>query len=273
MIGPLERVFVRAPSTRRWRAYGWRNAPDPDRLATEHEAFCSLLQRAGSEVVVGSAMDGDPDAVYTFDPCVVSEHGAIVLRPGKQGRQREPDSVVADLGVLDVPIAGRVEAPAVVEGGDLVRLDERTLLAGRGYRTNADGIATAAGLLPGVETHVFDLPHWRGEGNVMHLLSLLSPLDVDLVVAYTPLLPVRLVELLQERSISIVPVPDEEFSTMGANVLALAPRVGLALDVNRATRRRLERAGVDVLVYAGDELSLKGDGGPTCLTMPVLRGA
>jgi arginine deiminase len=86
-----------------------------------------------------------------------------------------------------------------------------------------------------------------------------------------PLLPVRLVQLLRELDIRIVEVPDDEFETMGPNVLALAPRVALALEGNVETRKRLERAGVDVTVYRGDEISRKGDGGPTCLTRPLLR--
>jgi N-dimethylarginine dimethylaminohydrolase len=164
-----------------------------------------------------------------------------------------------------------LEAPALAEGGDFIWLDERTLLAGRGYRTNSDGIWTLETMLPGVEMLVFDLPHWRGEAEVMHLLSLLSPLAPDLVVAYPPLLPVRLAQLLAERGIEVVEVPEEEFESMGPNVLALAPRVALALEGNPETRRRMERAGVEVLSYRGGELSRKGDGGPTCLTRPLLR--
>jgi N-dimethylarginine dimethylaminohydrolase len=149
-------------------------------------------------------------------------------------------------------------------------LDERTLLAGRGYRTNDAGIAALRALLPGVDVLAFDLPHLRGRAEVLHLMSLVSPLDEDLVVAYPSLLPVRLVELFEQRGIEIVEVPENEFESMGPNVLALAPRVALALERNRETRRRLERAGVTVLTYDGTELS-KGDGGPTCLTRPLLR--
>ena len=158
----------------------------------------------------------------------------------------------------------------LVEGGDTLWLDHRTLLVGRSYRTNDAGIEALRRALPDVEVVAFDLPHLRGPGEVLHLLSLLSPLDDDLVVAYPPLLPTRLVELLRDRGISVVEVPDEEFETMGPNVLALAPRLALSLDGNDETRRRMERAGVEVRVYLGRELS-KGDGGPTCLTLPVLR--
>jgi N-dimethylarginine dimethylaminohydrolase len=275
MTDPLRRVLVRRPSAAactRWSDYGWRAEPDATRLAREHERFCLLLETAGVEVVVAEPLDDDPDAIYAFDPGLVTEHGAVLMRPGKHGRRQEPGAVAQDLVVAGVPIAGTVGEPAVAEGGDFIRLDERTLLAGRGYRTSTDGVAAVSALLPGVEAHVFDLPHWHGETEVMHLLSLLSPLDTDLVVGYPLLLPVALAQLLTAREIEVVPVPDDEFTSMGTNVLALAPRVALVLDGNPSTRSRLEAAGVEVLVYEGRELSVKGDGGPTCLTMPLLRG-
>jgi dimethylargininase len=180
------------------------------------------------------------------------------------------DAMAADLVEAGIPIAARVEAPGLAEGGDTLWLDERTLLVGRGYRTNDPGIAALRDALPDVDVVPFDLPHLRGAGEVLHLMSLLSPLDEDLVVAYLPLLPVRLVELLARRGVDIVEVPDDEFATMGPNVLALAPRVALAVEGNPVTRMRMEAAGVDVHVYAGEELS-NGDGGPTCITRPLLR--
>ncbi len=274
MVDPLRRVLVRRPSiaaAARWEEYGWRAEPNPAALVREHEAFCAILEGAGCDVVVADPIDTDPDAIYAFDPAVVTEHGAILMRPGKAGRRAEPAAVAEDLELAGVPVSATLAEPAVAEGGDLIRLDEATLLAGRGYRTSPAGIEAVAQALPGVETLTFDLPHWHGETEVMHLLSLLSPLAADLVVAYPPLLPVALAQLLAERGIEIVSVPDDEFDSMGTNVLALAPRVALALDGNPVTRDRLVAAGVEVLVYEGRELSLKGDGGPTCLTMPILR--
>jgi dimethylargininase len=275
MSGRLRRVLVRPPQAgdeAAWRSYGWRAEPDPVRLAAEHEAFCRLLEDAGAEVVLGrSLLPGNPDAIYVYDPALVAAPGAILLRPGKDGRRAEPDAMAADLAAAGVPIAARIGAPATAEGGDTLWLDERTLLVGHGYRTNAAGIRALADALPDVEVIPFDLPHYRGAGEVLHLMSLISPLDRDLAAVYLPLMPVRLVELLRERDVQLVEVPDEEFDTMGPNVLALAPRVALALEGNDQTRRRMERAGVDVRVYRGDEISRKGDGGPTCLTRPILR--
>jgi len=275
VTGALRRVLLRAPrpaDVERWREFGWRAAPDPLRIAEEHEALCALLGDAGAEVVLAEApLAPNPDAVYVFDPAIVCDRGAIVLRPGKELRLPEADAIALDLEAAGVPVAARLEAPATAEGGDTLWLDDRTLLVGRGYRTNKAGIDQLRSTLPGVDLHVFDLPHWHGAREVMHLLSLLSPLAPDLAVCYPPLMPVALVELLEARGIELVEVPDEEFETMGANVLALAPRRALALEGNVETRRRLEQAGVEVLTYRGDELSRKGDGGPTCLTRPLLR--
>ena len=270
MFQPLRRVLVRRPpaDTSEWRRFGWRSQPDAARLADEHERFCVALEDAGAEVLV--AAPTTLDGIYTYDPALVADKGAFLLRPGKPERLEEVDAIAAELERAGIPVAARIEAPALAEGGDTAWLDEHTLLAGCGYRTNSDGIWSLERLL-GVETLVFDLPHFHGPGEVMHLMSLLSPLDRDLAVAYPPLMPVRLVQLLAERGIALVEVPDEEFETMGTNVLALGPRRALVLDGNGETRRRLERAGVDVTVYRGEELS-KGDGGPTCLTCPLLRG-
>jgi dimethylargininase len=266
MTAPLRRVLVRQPpaDVSAWRELAWRSEPDSTGLAAEHDAMCALLDEAGAEVVVAPP-DG-LDAIYTFDPALAVDGGVVLLRPAKELRRSEPDAVAA----AGIPVVARLEEPSFAEGGDLIRLDGQTLLAGLGYRTNETGVA-ALEQLTDLETIAFDLPHWHGEGEVMHLLSLLSPLDRDLVVAYPPLLPVRLTQLLAERGIALVDVPAEEFETLGTNALALGPRRALVVEGNPVTRRRLEAAGVEVVAYRGAELS-KGDGGPTCLTLPLERG-
>jgi N-dimethylarginine dimethylaminohydrolase len=266
---PLRRVLVRRPPAdcSTWQRDCWRAAPDPARLAAEHDALCGALENAGVEVVL--AAPTTLDAIYVYDPALMTDAGVVLLRPGKADRRPEVDQLAAELDRAAVPIAARLEEPALAEGGDFFWLDPHTLCAGRGYRTSSDGIWTLERLL-GVEMLVFDLPHFRGPASCLHLLSLLSPLADDLAVAYPPLLPVRLAQLLGERGIRIVEVPDEEFEALGPNALALAPRVALLPAHNVATRRRLESAGVEVLVYRAEELS-KGEGGPTCLTLPLLR--
>lgn len=276
MVAALRRVLVRAPeeaALANWAAYGWRAAPDPVRLRGEHEAFCRTLDEFGAEVVLGGApAEGDPDAIYAHDVSFVTDEGAIVLRPGKELRRVEIVAAAADLESAGVPVVASLTAPACAEAGDMVWLDEETLLVGHTYRTNTGGIEALRRALPGVEIVALDLPHFRGPAAVLHLMSVMSMLDRDLAVVYPPLAPVRLLELLAERGVRTIEVPDDEFETLGPNVLALAPRVALAADGNPQTRRRLEAAGVDVTVCATAELA-KGDGGPTCLTRPLLRVA
>src|SRR5829696_18866 len=271
MTGTLRRVLVRTPQedVSSWRACGWRAEPDPAGLRREHEALCAVLEAAGADVVVAPPVGGgNLDDVYAFDPGLVTEQGVVLLRPGKECRRGEPAALERDLAAADVPVVGRLEAPAEAEGGDLIRLDDETLLAGYTYRTNEAGVHGLSGLGPGVVA--FDVPHFHGRTEILHLLSLVSPLDCDLAVAFLPLVPARLVQFLEERGVRFVEVPEEEFETMGPNVLALGPRRALTLDRNPETRRRLEAAGVDVVTYKGDELS-KGDGGATCLTLPLVR--
>jgi dimethylargininase len=274
MWGELRRVLVRRPlpqDAAAWKAYGWRAAPDIARAKAEHEAFVELLEAAGADVVVSEHDPGNPDAIYAYDPTLVGCDGAVLLLPGKEGRRSEPEATVGALERAGVPVVGRIELPATVEGGDTLWLDDETLLVGIGYRTNPQAIDALRGVFPGVEVIAFDLPHWNGAGEVMHLMTFVSPLDRDLALVYPRIAPTRLMWLLADRGVEVVEVPDEEFETMAPNVLALGPRRALAVDGNPETRRRMERAGVDVVTYCGDEISRKGDGGPTCLTRPLLR--
>ena len=274
MTRPLRRVLVRPPAPAAlaaWREYGWRAEPDAGAIAAEHADFRAALAEAGVDVVVAESDPENPDAVYVYDPALVTPRGAVVLRPGKVGRRGEALLIERDLERVGMPVLARIEAPGELEGGDTLWLDDATLAVGLGYRTNREGARQLQAVLPDVEVIAFDLPYWHGRDEILHLMSLVSPLAADLALVYLPLLPVRLVELLRDRGVAFVEVPDAEFDSMGCNVLALGPRVVLALEGNPETRRRLEAAGVEVRTYRGEELSRKGDGGPTCLTRPLVR--
>ncbi len=272
-VGPGPRILVRAPdpaALAAWRAYGWRAAPDPAAIVGDHEALVRVLEEAGATVAVGrTPVPGDPDAVYVRDPVLLTRAGVILLRPGKPGRRGEPLAVATDLATLGIPVVASMPEPASAEGGDMFFLDAATLLIGRSYRTNDEGIAFLADHLPGVEVLAFDLPHLGGADEVLHLMSLISPLGPGLAVVHAPLMPARCMRLLSGRGVELVEVPADEFATMGPNVLGVAPGVAVAREGSPTTRRRLERAGVDVRTYRGDDLSGKGDGGPTCLTLPL----
>lgn len=274
MSAPLRRVLVRRPALEGdFAGANWR-IPDPGLLAEQHERFCALLADLGCEVVVANAADGMVDATYVRDPALVTGSGAIVFQMAKPARVAEPELLAADFEAAGVPVTARLSGAARADGGDFIWLDERTVLAGRSYRTNAAGHRQLAGLLAeqDVVLESVDLPHDQGPGYVLHLMSLISPLADDLALVYPPLAPVALMENLAGRGVTVIEVPPEEYLTMGCNVLAVRPRVVVMLDGNPATRHALEAHGCEVHTFDGSEISLKGDGGPTCLTAPLLRG-
>ena len=266
MTAPLRRVLVREPGgLDRWRQFGWRGAPDPRRIAKEHEAFCAALADAGAEVVVAQPLEDDPDAIYVHDPAALGRDGAVLLRPGKEARRGEVRAIERELRAAGIAIAARLAEPATAEGGDMLWLDDETLVVGRGYRTNDAGIAALRAALPAVDVIPVDLPHLHGPAEVLHLLSLVSLLATDVALVYLRLLPVRLVQLLLERGVELVEVPDEEFGSLGCNVLALAPRVALAVDGNRETRRRMENAGSPFRCTAAASSRSRGTAGRRAL--------
>jgi N-dimethylarginine dimethylaminohydrolase len=278
MVEPLRKVIVRRPDAafadadpERWH---YADRPDLDRAQAEHDALVALLRGAGCEVLFhDSPLPDHADAIFTHDPVIVTDQGAILLRMGKAERRGEEAAIGETLRNHGVPILTTLEGEATAEGGDLMWLDHNTLVIGRGYRTNAEGFRQlAAAVRPlGVDTVPVPLPHDKGRDACLHLMSLISMLDHDLAVVFLPLLPVPFVELLEACEIELVEVPEEELPTMAPNVLALAPRQCLMLEGNPITKNRLEAAGCEVLTYRGDELSLKAEGGATCLTRPILR--
>jgi N-dimethylarginine dimethylaminohydrolase len=280
---PLSSVILKHPRDawidasridEQWQMLGFTASPDLARACDEFDALVSLLESAGTEVHLLPRANGTSlDSIYVRDASIVCDRGVIICRMGKAARATESAAQEAAFARMGLPIVGRIEAPGTLEGGDVFWLDERTLAVGRGYRTNDEGIRQLRALLGDTidELVVVPLPHWRGPADVMHLMSLVSPIDRHLAVVYSPLLPVPFRERLLARAISLVDVPDAEFETMGTNVLAVAPGVCIALAGNPVTRRRLEAAGAMVTEYEGEEISRKGAGGPTCLTRPVSR--
>ena len=280
MVEPLKKVLVRRPD----EAFGsadpalWHyvSQPDLERAQAEHDGLVTTLREAGCEVLYHQAeLPEHADAIFTHDPVIVTDQGSVILRMGKEQRRGEEAAIGATLEELGVPTLAALEGEATAEGGDLLWLDHDTLAVGRGYRTNAEGLRQlTAALRPlGVETVEVQLPHGDGPVSCLHLMSVISMLDHDLAVVHLPLLPVPFVELLSDRGIELVEVPDQEYPTMGPNVLALAPRRCLMIEGNPVTGERLEAAGCEVLTYRGEELSLKAEGGATCLTRPILRAA
>jgi dimethylargininase len=276
MTADLRQVLVARPGAAFGRAFddpahGFLRPVDLERARREHEGLIEILDSLGASVAILDTETDDPDLVYAFDALLVSDRGAIPLRPGKPSRADEPRVLEAWTTAAGIPTAGCIEAPGTLEGGDTFWLRPDLLCIGRTLRTNETGARQLAGIVGG-ETRVFDVPYWRGPAELVHLLSVVSPVADDVAVVFLPLLPVGLWELLGELGIRLVEVPEDEYPTLGCNVLAVRPGVVIVADGNPVTRRGLEAAGCEVHTIPLGEIGENGSGGPTCLTRPILRG-
>jgi N-dimethylarginine dimethylaminohydrolase len=257
-----------------WQSLNYTSCPNYHRAVADYEKFADILAGTGADILYLPADDSlSIDSIYVRDAMITTDQGVILCNMGKAERQGEPAAAATFFEANDIPVLGRIEDDGRLEGGDLIWLDERTIVVGQGYRTNAEGIRQLRALTANLvdEIIVMPLPHWNGRSDVMHLMSNISPIDPDLAVVYSRLLTVPFRNLLLERGIRLVEVPDEEYESMACNVLTIGHRKCLMIEGNPLTRQRLEQAGVEVLTYDGLEISLKGAGGPTCLTRPLQR--
>ena len=280
MVEPLRRVLVKRPdhtyAVEDHLKWHYTAKPDLEEAQREHDAFTTILEAEGAEVDYHDELQPDrADAIFTYDPAIITDRGAIILNMGKHLRRGEEAPMARRLEELGVPIIYRLHGEARAEGGDCLWIDHDTLAVGQGFRTNAEGLSQLKEALheTGVQIVPVPLPYFYGPEACLHLMSLISLVDHDLAVAYPSLLPVPFWHTLKEKGIDLIEVPEAEFDTTATNVLALAPRVSLLLEGNPVTERALRDAGCRVITYKGDEITLKSEGGPTCLTRPILRRA
>jgi N-dimethylarginine dimethylaminohydrolase len=275
MTAPLVDVLVQRPGKAFGRAfddpaYGFLHLVDLERAQGEHDAFVALLRRLGVIVHELGSDSWHPDLTYTFDPLLVTDRGAIALRSGKPTRRGEEVELERWVNARGIPTLGRIRAPGTVDGGDTFWLRPDLFCIARTLRTNDAGARQLESIVGG-DVRVVDVPFWRGPAELLHLLSVISPVADDLAVVYLPLLPAGIWELLGDLGIRLINVPDEEVPSLGCNVLAVRPGVCVVADGNRVTRRALEAAGCEVHAYAAGEIGINGSGGPTCLARPILR--
>jgi len=283
MVDPIRRVLVKHPKdayqdqiklNKQSSQLNYLGVPSFDKALADHETLVGLLESSGAEVHYLPRDDSTTlDSIYTHDPCIVSNGGVILCNMGKKDRLSEPSASENYFQSIDIPILGRIEAPGTLEGGDVVWINERIVAVGEGYRSNAEGIRQFQALLGNLVEKVITvpLPHWTGPAECLHLMSNVSPIDHNLYLVYSRLLPVFFRQYLIDLGIELLEVPDEEYNSMGCNVLAIAPRQCIMIAGNPKTQQQLEAKGVEVHIYNGSEISLKGTGGPTCLTRPFLR--
>ncbi len=282
-FGKLKSLFIKKASAafindahidEHWEALNYLGKPEINKALEEYEAFEQVFKDNGTEIFY---LPEDPtvnmDSIYCRDAAIATSAGMIICNMGKEGRRKEPLAEQKAFEAKGIPILGVIKAPGTLEGGDVAWLDDKTLAVGHTYRTNLEGIQQLTELLApiGVTVMSVPMPHYKGPSDVFHLMSVLSPVDRNLAVVYSPLIPIVFRNELLNRGFELVEVPEEEFDSMGCNVLALAPRVCLMVKGNPKTKAALEKAGCKVIEYQGAEISVKGGGGPTCLTRPIER--
>ena len=279
----LESVFLKSAEdafrsdkelANQWQTLNYLSKPNFKKSVEEYENFRSFFTTKNIETLFFPSNEKvQIDSIYCRDASVVTDFGVIICNMGKKGRLHEPTAQLNAYEKNDVKILGEIEFPGTLEGGDVAWLDTKTLAVGHTYRTNLEGIRQLKNLLTpkGIEVLVEELPHYKGKEDVFHLMSILSPVDFNLAVVYSPLMPISFRNQLLDRGFELVEVPEVEFDSMACNVLAIAPRVCVMVEGNPVTQRLLEESGCQVFSYEGDEISIKGGGGPTCLTRPMKR--
>ena len=283
MVNPIRRVLIKhakegfknqSELNQSASKLNYLETPNFSKSISDYDQFVKLLKSFDIEIHYLPNNDNTtPDSIYTHDPCIVSNKGVILCSMGKDDRRSEVPAVESYFKSLDIPILGKIKKPGNLEGGDVVWINERSVAVGEGYRSNSEGIKQLKNLLSDLVDNVISvpLPHWTGPLDCLHLMSLLSPIDKDLFLVYSRLLPVPFLKYLSLLKIKLIHVPDNEYDSMGCNVLAVAPKKVIMLEGNPETKKMLEKNKVEVFCYDGSEISLKGAGGPTCLTRPFLR--
>jgi dimethylargininase len=278
MVAPLKRVMVVSPkpfpSSVSWQEFNYFHAPDEAKTVAEHAAFRQTLQSEGCDVVTVEQYDSSlQDALFTHDPSIMTPFGAVVARMGKTLRLPENALHAKTYKYLEIPILGQIKAPGTLEGGDTFWLDDSTLIVGRGYRTNAEGIRQLKAILEpkGINVVSVDLPYFNGRKECLHMMSLINMLDTNLATVFARFMPVALMEMLEERQIQWIAMPEDEFYSLGNNILTLAPKTVLMAEGNPKSIALVQEAGCRALTYSAEEISKNREGGPTCLTRPLWR--
>jgi len=283
MTSTIRKVLIKDPKSAyknqanidtQYNELNYFGKPDFEISLKDYDSFKSILHNNGIEIHCLPSDDiTSLDSIYTHDPCLVSNSGVILCSMGKDLRKKEPEMISNYFESLGIPIIGMISSPGKLEGGDIVWIDNRTVAVGVGYRSNFEGIMQLKQILSDDIDEIIPvhLPHWTGPADCLHLMSNVSPIDENLFLVYSKLLPVSFREYLLSRKIKLIEVPDEEYESMGCNVLAIAPRKVIMIEGNNITKKILEDEGVEIFTYPGLEISNKGAGGPTCLTRPFLR--
>lgn len=283
MVGKIESILIKKPEqafisqehlNETWKEFKYFGCPNYEKVLDEYKVFEKYITENVENVYYLPQDDRTGlDSIYTHDPLKITKKGAIYFPMGKVLRGREYQATREFLEGIGVPTLGEIKAPGKMEGGDVLWIDEKTVAIGRGYRTNDEGIRQFKELTKDIidEYIIVPMPHGDGVDACLHLMSIISFVDVDKAVVYSKYMPVFFREYLIDRGIQLIEAEDDEYDYLGTNLLALEPGKVILIDGCPKIEGKLRDMGIEVMTYEGREVSYRGTGGPTCLTCPITR--
>ena len=254
-VGKLHSIFVKRALdafisdehiSQFWASLNYTEKPNFEMALKEYTDFESEISNISTQVkYIPSDVSVNIDSIYCRDAGIVTDLGMVICNMGKLARSNEPSALKKACEANGIKVLGEIKGAGTLEGGDVAWLDENTLAVGHTYRSNEEGIRQLKELIAPLKVNVITipLPHYKGPSDVFHLMSILSPVDHRTAVVYSPLMPICFRNYLLEKEYQLVEVPDEEFETMGCNVLALAPGLCLMVGGNHKTKALLESVG------------------------------
>ena len=272
MLRPMKALKTADP--KKWH-YG--NSFDPTKINDNYSSFTKILTDLDVKILwMESKNNENADSIFTYDASFMTPRGAILLLPGKPLRKGEEKIHEAFYKKNNIPIIGRLSGSASAEGGDIFWVDKETVVIGKSFRTNQEGIEQIKRIFNAFNVIVFsfDLPFFLGSEACLHMMSLISLVDDKKALTYKTLLPIGLVQLLEKKGYDLIEAPEDEFISsegLNINVLAIKPGECVMISGFPKTKKTLENNGVNVHTFEGNSLCIGCEGGPTCLTRPILR--
>ena len=283
MVSPLTKVLMCRPqhymSKVNLKKWHYTEPLDQKKIEKNYNDFFILIKNFGIEIIelkIENEKQELCDSVFTHDPSLVINEGAIILNMGKELRKKEIEHHEKFYMRMDIPVIGKIKNNGTVEGGDCLWINKNTLLVGESHRTNKEGIQQLKIILKkfNIDLIPIKLPKYKDTESCFHLMSIISMLDHDLALACFSKLPFELINIFKEYKINLISIPEDEYSkseTLAVNCLAIAPRKLILISGYPKTQELLLKENNEINLFNGDELCLKAEGGPTCLTRPLKR--
>ena len=283
MVSSLKKVLMKKPenymSKVDLKKWNYESPLNQKILEENYCEFYEIIKNSGTEIIdlnIENKNEELCDSIFTHDPSLVTNDGAVILNMGKTLRKKETEEHEKFYQSINIPIIGKIINEGTVEGGDCLWIKNNTLLVGESFRTNRSGIIQLIKILNYYDINVIPikLPKQKDPNSCFHLMSLVSMLDHDLAIGCLSLFSFDLIKIFNDNNIKLIDIPEDEYfksKTLAVNILTLSPRELVLIKGYPKTIELLLNEGNNIKLFNGNELCIKAEGGPTCLTRPLLR--